>query len=215
MKFLLASIVLCLFLSLPLTHADDEDGEESETPDSTNDNTTEGKSKAPTKESEGEKSGSVKSKTGGEGGSSDSAATGSSGGGEEGEGAGEEKGGADEKKSKGGETAAPTKKPAPPEGESNGSLNGTAPTKSASPEVKGKRNLGKRCKSTIPNGNCVPNSGMTMWYFVDGTCTPKHVGGCNLKRTEKGYLLCRRCVQRCMGLKLTDKKINKICGQKA
>uniref|UniRef100_A0A224YD25 Pancreatic trypsin inhibitor n=1 Tax=Rhipicephalus zambeziensis TaxID=60191 RepID=A0A224YD25_9ACAR len=204
MKFLLASIVLCLLLSLPLTHADDEDGEESETPDSTNDNTT-----------EGEKSGGETSKAGGEGGSNGSAATGSSGGGEEGEGAGEEKGGADEKKSKGGETAAPTKKPAPPEGEGNGSPNGTAATKPTSPEVKGKTNLGKRCQSTIPNGNCVPNSRMTMWYLVGGTCTPKHVGGCNLKRTEKGYLICWRCVQRCMGLTLSDKRIQKICGQKA
>ncbi|XP_037499975.1 uncharacterized protein LOC119373989 [Rhipicephalus sanguineus] len=140
--------------------------------------------------------------------------------GEEEEGAGEEEGGERGSKSKSGETTMATtrttKKPAETEGEGgNGTAKGKAPPNAASPEAKGKRKLFGRCRSTIPEGNCVPNSRVTMWYFDGGICTPHHVGGCSLKRKQQGYWLCLQCTQKCMGLKLTDKKIKKICRKQA
>uniref|UniRef100_L7LZD7 Putative der and-61 secreted protein n=1 Tax=Rhipicephalus pulchellus TaxID=72859 RepID=L7LZD7_RHIPC len=81
--------------------------------------------------------------------------------------------------------------------------------------TKGGKSLRGRCRIREPNINCVGNSAMIMWYYDGETCVPKKVGGCKVRKSESGYLLCGRCANKCMGIPFTSPKITRVCRRKA
>ncbi|XP_075554146.1 uncharacterized protein LOC142587143 [Dermacentor variabilis] len=85
------------------------------------------------------------------------------------------------------------------------------PVNGLQPVTGGKAFAGKsvRCISVPPTGNCL--STVKRWFYdpSNGTCVLRNVGKC---RPQPAFLLCRRCVITCKGIKAKDTAvINHLC----